>query len=125
MSGNEPSLFQKHYSKSAIDILLVPDIECLSQNTRFRADTCNICRGGGNTHATLSCPRCIYVAHNTGHCLIQKRLGKRGNSAMSEAKKASEFALFYWVDYFLILNVKFGPYKIYVNLFRKICRQNL
>ena len=55
----------KSYSMSVTEIFL----ECLSQNTRFRVDTCNICRSGGNTHTTFSCPRCISVPHNTGHDL--------------------------------------------------------
>jgi hypothetical protein len=54
---------------SATDIFLDCDIECLYQNMRFHANTCNICGRGGIAHATFSCPRCISVSHNTGHDL--------------------------------------------------------
>ena len=69
MPESESSLLQKHNSMSATEIFLVSDIKCLSQNMRFRADTCNICRRGGNTHATFSRPRYISITHNTGHGL--------------------------------------------------------
>jgi hypothetical protein len=109
---------------SATEIFLVTDIECLSQ--RFRADTCNICRRGSNTHATFLCPRCISIPHNNGHGSDShlKKIGWRGNSAMSEGKKTSAIAdFFYWVLISLtILNIL---YTCIVTLFQTVKNYSL
>jgi hypothetical protein len=85
---------QQHYSMSATEIFLVSDIECLSQNMRFLADTCNI--------EIFPCPMCISGPHNTGHYIRLPYKKDRGNYAISEVKKVLEIARCFLLGYIRI-----------------------